>query len=348
VLQSKRPILWLLFAGLGAASVVVAAYSLVRPRSSEGPLAAAPPDQGHSVSCLGYIEPEDGVMILGARSLSGQPSLVGDIRVKDGDRVIAGQIVAILDSKEQLEAVWHQAEARVELAQKRLTQVKTGAKPADVASQQAEVARQQAELANAQKDYQRHEKLHEERVTSQAELDLSGLLVDSKSQMLNQSKEQLKSLSEVRPIDVEVAETEVRVAVADAQRARAEFNQSIIRSPIQGRVIRINARPGEEVGPKGIMEVGKTDHMYVIAEVAEVDIARLQPGSHATISGDGLPKSITGVVEEIGWKVAKNDVLYVDPAAFSDVRVVEVKIRLEDSKSVERLIHGRVNVIIKQ
>jgi HlyD family secretion protein len=184
-------------------------------------------------------------------------------------------------------------------------------------------------------------------VTSQVELDKSRLLVDSKSQTLNQSREKLRSLSEVRPIDVEVAETEVRVAVADALRAKAEFNQSIIRSPIEGRIIRINARPGEEVGPRGIMEVGKTDRMYVVAEVAEVDITRLQSRSHATISGDGLPRSITGVVEQIGWKVAKNDILNADPAAFSDARVVEVKIRLEDSKSVERLIHGRVHVIIK-
>jgi HlyD family secretion protein len=345
----KRPILWLLLAALGGASLA-AACSLLRPKSSQE-LMASPrvhPDQEDTVSCLGYIEPEDGVVIIGARSLSGQPSLVGDLRVDDGDRVSAGQIVAILNSTEQLEAAWHQADTRVELAQKRLTQVQTGAKPADVASQQAEVARLQSELANARRDYQRLEKLHEEKVTSQSELDQSRLIVDSKSQTLNQSREKLRSLSEVRPIDVEVAETEVRVAVADARRAKAEFNQSIIRSPVQGRVLRVNARPGEEVGPKGIMEIGKTDRMYVIAEVAEVDIPRLQPRSQATISGDGLPKSITGVVEQIGWKVAKNDILYADPAAYSDARVVEVKIRLDDSKSVERLIHGRVHVIIRR
>src|SRR5262245_53130344 len=69
------------------------------------------------VSCLGHIEPEDGTVRLGARSLSGQPSIVSSLLVKEGDTIRAGQVIAILNSNQQLEATMRQAEANVRVAE---------------------------------------------------------------------------------------------------------------------------------------------------------------------------------------------------------------------------------------
>lgn len=347
--QTGRKLLWFFCVALAVAAVA-AAVVFVRSTGNEQHTASPPapdPAQEQAVGCLGRIEPEDGVIVVGARSISGQPSIIAELRVKEGDYIRTGQILAVLNSKDQLEAVWRQAEARIELAQKRLVQIKTGAKEGDIAAQRAEIARLQAELVNAAKEYERQQKLHQKGVTSASALDLSRLLVESKQQMLSQAKERLNSLTEVRQTDVNVAEAEVQAAIAEARRARAEFDQALIRSPIQGQVIRINARPGEEVGLKGIMELGKTDRMHVIAEVPETDIGRVKVGHHATITSSSLKGDIKGSVVQLGLKVAKNDVLNTDPAAYSDARVVEVKIRLEDSRSVANLIHGQVNVVIK-
>src|SRR5688572_18925483 len=58
-----------------------------------------------SIGALGRIEPRDGVVRLGARSLSGQPSIVGKVLVREGDAVYVGQVLAELDAAAQLQAM---------------------------------------------------------------------------------------------------------------------------------------------------------------------------------------------------------------------------------------------------
>ena len=86
--------------------------------------------------------------------------------------------------------------------------------------------------------------------------------------------------------------------------------------------------------------------MYVVAEVSDRDIARVRVGQRASIIGDAFTEPLGGIVERIGTKVAKNDVLNVDPAAMSDARVVETWIRLDTSEKAAGLIHGQVTVRI--
>jgi HlyD family secretion protein len=342
----SRPIpIWYLAAGV-AAIVLVAA--LVFFRHAKVPqTTAAPAASPRAVACLGRIEPEDGVRVIGARSLSGQPSLVGEVEVREGDFVRAQQILALLNSKDELEAVVRQAHANVDLARKRLAQVKAGAKAGDIAAQKSEVARIQVELENAQVEYARTQALYEEKVGSKSTLDLRRVEVESKARLLDQATERLRSVSEVRSSDVSVAEADVAVAVAQEQRARAEYEASIVRAPISGQVVKIHARPGEEVGPKGIMELGHTDRMYVIAEVPDTQIGFVQPGHHAVVTIDGLSSQLSGTVQQIGSEVGKNELIYTDAAALSDARVLEVKILLDDGKSAARLIHAQARVLIK-
>jgi len=58
--------------------------------------------------------------------------LVRELRVKEGDRVRAGQPLAILDGNDQLQAALDQCRARLAVARSRLAQVKAGAKNADL------------------------------------------------------------------------------------------------------------------------------------------------------------------------------------------------------------------------
>lgn len=346
--REGRKLIWFLLIFL-AVLIVAGGWVLVRlNKGRETAASPAAPDskQSPSIACLGHIEPEDGVMTLGARSLSGQPSIVAELRVKEGDLVKSGQVLAVLNSKEQLEGVLRQAEARVNVARNRLAQVKVGAKASDVAAQQAEIGRLQAELANAQLEYRRYQQLTQKEVVPASALDPRRLLVETITQTINQAKERITSLTEVRQVDIDLAEAELEAALADVNRASAELKQATIHSPLTGLVIRILAWPGEEVGPGGIMEFAKTDQMYVIAEVAEVDISRVQVGQSATIASSTLPTKIKGTVERIGTKVGKNAILFTDPASFNDTRVVEVKIRLEESKIAAGLIHAQVSVVI--
>lgn len=342
---ARRISIWFLV--LSVSAVVFLTAVLLHPGKT--PSAATVTSSSlRAVACLGRVEPEDGVRVIGARSLSGEPSLVGEIRVREGDFVHNQQILALLNSKEELDAVLRQAQANVELAGKRLAQVKAGAKSGDIAAQKAEAARTQVELENARVEFARTQALYDEKVGSKSVLDLRRMEVESKARLFDQATEKLRSLSEVRDTDVNVAEADVEVAVAQEQRARAEYEASIVRAPISGQVIRIHARPGEEVGQKGIMELAHTDRMYVIAEVPDTEIGLVRAGYHAVVTIDGLTAQLSGTVEQIGSEVGKNALLYTDGAALSDARVVEVKVLLDDCKSAARLIHAQARVLIRQ
>jgi HlyD family secretion protein len=335
------------FFGLGIPAIVIVT-ALVFLHHAKVPLASsAATESPRAIACLGRIEPEDGVRVIGARSLSGEPSLIGEVEVREGDTVRAQQILAVLNSKDELEAVLRQAQANVDLARKRLVQVKAGARSGDIAAQKAEVARIQAELENVQVEYARTQALYDEQVGSKSTLDLRRVEVESKARILDQANERLNSLSEVRDTDVNVTEADVAVAIAQEQRAQAEYEASIVRAPISGQVVKIHARPGEEVGPKGIMELGHTDRMYAIAEVPDTQIGFVHVGYRAKVTIDGLPAELHGKVQQIGSEVGRNELLYTDEAALSDARVVEVKILLDDGQSTAHLIHAQARVLIQ-
>ena len=299
-----------------------------------------------AVACRGRIEPQNGVLRVAAPYLFGRPSLVKELRVKEGDRVKAGQLLAILDGRDQLQAAWDQSRARASVARSRVAQVKAGAKSADLAAQRAEIARLEAGLESATREYQRYAQLRKSDDVTASELDARQTAVTSAQHLLDESQARLKSMTEVRQTDVDVAEAELRAAIADQERARRELKSAMVYSPATGQVIKIHAHAGEATDAKGILELAQTDHMYAVAEVYETDIGKVRPGQQATITSDLLSQPVQGQVERIGMRVTPSSVLPVDPASFADSRVIEVRIRLDDSRPVGGLINGKVSVVI--
>jgi HlyD family secretion protein len=301
--------------------------------------------QAEGVGCLGRIEPLDGVVHVAARALGGQPSIVGRLLVKEGDAVRVGQVLAELESRHQLEAAVLQAQAQIEVARKRLAQVQAGAKPSELAAQQAEIERLQMELTNAEQEHRRYASLGDNVTRSQ--IDALQLRVDATSKSLTAAKQRLASLTEVRPVDVELARAEFDAAVRNEARARAERDATIIHSPTDGRVTKIFAWPGEQVQNEGLLELAPAGPVYVVAEVPESDIRRVKVGQRAAISGDGVPPGTEGTVERIAIKVLQNQLVHVDPATFSDARIVNVWIKVANGEPLANLINMRVDVIIR-
>jgi HlyD family secretion protein len=340
-----KTVLWAAFLLVLAGMVVAVARQVGGSKSAALAQYDAKWLKAQPVSSLGRIEPGNGVVALGARSLMGQPCLISELRVKEGDYVQAGQVLAILNSKDQLEAAWHGAVARAVLAGKRLEQIQAGAKAGDLAAQEAEVTRLRAELANAEVEHRRNQALFDGKVLSASAYDTSRLRVDNDRELLRQATERLRALAEVRETDLNVARADLKAAEAGAAEAKAQYEQSLIRSPIPGRVIKIHSWPGAEVGPKGVMELGQTDQMFVAAEVLEGDLPRIFLGQKTTANGDALPQPLEGVVDQIGMKVARSEIINTDPAAFADTRVIEVKVRLLNPKLAENFINAEVRVV---
>jgi HlyD family secretion protein len=145
---------------------------------------------------------------------------------------------------------------------------------------------------------------------------------------------------------------QVEAAVESARQnlnlAQAKLDRTIIRAPRDGRVLRVITHSGETIGEQGILDLGNTNQMDVVAEVYESDIGLVKVGQPVTITSrnGAFETPITGKVSEIGWQIFKNDVLDDDPAANADARVVEVRVRLNDSKAVEALTNLQVDVRI--
>ena len=87
--------------------------------------------------------------------------------------------------------------------------------------------------------------------------------------------------------------------------------------------------------------------MYAIAEVYETDICMVKIGQEAMVQSPALKKAIPGIVENIGLLVFKNKIVNIDPYSDVNVRVVEVQIRLLESKLLESLTNHQVHVKIK-
>ncbi len=97
-----------------------------------------------TVTALGRLEPKGEVIELSAPGMA-EASRVEKLLVKEGDKVQADQVVAILDSRDTLMAAFKEAKEAVRVAQANLKMVKAGAKQGDIEAQKAAIARLQAE-----------------------------------------------------------------------------------------------------------------------------------------------------------------------------------------------------------
>ena len=159
--------------------------------------------------------------------------------------------------------------------------------------------------------------------------------------------QRLGSVAEVRPTDIKQAEAQVLVAQSNFEKAKIELEKAVVKSPIPATVLKVYAKDNESVGTTGIMDLGITDQMYVMAEVDENSITKVSVGNRAIVKSDAFPGEISGKVERIGAQVRKNAVTSADPADKQDIRVVEVKIRLDDSSLVKGFTNLQVKVAIQ-
>jgi HlyD family secretion protein len=105
---------------------------------------ATPPPKVNAVAALGRLEPDGEVIKLTASS--SQTVLVRQILVKEGDKVVPNQVIAILDNVGTKQAQLAKANEEIKVAKTNLAKVKAGAKTGEVSAQRAEVTRLEASL----------------------------------------------------------------------------------------------------------------------------------------------------------------------------------------------------------
>jgi HlyD family secretion protein len=353
------------------------------PQAIASPQAVAPLP---TVTALGKLEPSGTIISVSAAN-TGDGSRIEELRVKEGDRLQKGDIIAVLNSQKRLQASLNQATEQVRVVQAKLAQVKSGAKSGEIQAQNAQiaqikaertgdlntqtavVARLEAEVENARVEADRYDSLLKdggvsaslrdskrlvwqtsqrqlqegraglERIRNaraeqineaQAALDRSQ---SSRDEQLEAASATLNQIAEVRPVDVQTAQAEINQAQAAVEKAEAELEQSYVRAPAAGSILKINTRAGEKIAAEGIVDMGRTQEMTALVEVYESDVKRLQVGDSAVVVSDAIASELKGTVSEIGQKVLRQNVVNTDPTANTDSRVMEVRIRLDNASS---------------
>ena len=347
----NKSLKWIgLAAMLAVLSLLPIWYVLHQRGQKTADAAAAPVEDTHAVSCLGRIQPEDGVIQVAGPYIWGDshPARVESLKVREGEDVHRGQALAVFVGRTNLEASVAQAQAQIAKARLRVEQVKGGGKKSDLAAQQAEISRLEAEAEHARTELRRYEALRTTDDVTVSEVDARRNVVQVSEFAVEAARHRLESMQEPSDTEVRLAEADLAEAEANEQRTRLDFEASTIYAPADGRVLHINAREGEEVGLSGLMDIARNGSMFVLAEVYETDIGRVRVGQHATISGDPLGSTVlTGVVDRISHNVKDAVVMPGDTVSFSDKRVVETLIRLDRSRPAANLIGGRVIVVIQ-
>lgn len=286
------------------------------------------------VVALGRVIPFGDITSVATPSGAGD-ARVAEVRVAVGDIVAAGQILAVLDNLPQLQSAVTSAEAVVAVREATLVQTRASNR-ASLGEAQASYERAQATSTAAQADLNRGTSLLERGITTRAQFDQ---IVAAATQAARDVERALATLSryatgsETVQADIAVAQANLDAAGADLARAIQDLDGAYVRAPERGTVLDINVRAGERPPSDGIIDLGDTSQMTVVAEVYQSLIGRVTIGDPVTITAEALAQDLTGVVSAIGLEIGRQSITSSDPASNTDARVVDVIIVLDPASS---------------
>lgn len=250
------------------------------------------------------------------------------IEVDEGETVKAGQIVAHLDDRlararvRGAEAALAQAKARYDLARR-------GPRREDL-----DAARAEAAAASADADHRSAEQIRSEKLgqvgaiaSASAETDSAAARVSTATAAAASARYQALAHG-TRIEQVAEANAAVEGASADLAAAQIALDQTVLKAPRDGVVLRRLVEIGTLVGtltPLPVVTVADLSTLELRAEIDEADVAAIKLGKAAYATADAygderFPIHVTRVTRELGRKTVRDD----DPRAKVDTRVLEV------------------------
>lgn len=272
------------------------------------------------------------------------------VEIEDNQTVQAGAVLFRIDDRDY-RARLAQANANIEAAQARLTNVDAESELQLALIRQAEAQKQsaEAELNRATKASDRHRQLIRSNAVSQAQID------ESDAARLRAEAGVLAASATVeaqqRRIAVLVTQRDAAVAaVAQAQAARdlaqIDLDNTVVRAPIGGVIGNRQVRVGRLVVPgAALLDIVPVADVWIVANFKETQLALIRPGQRARITVDGYPnEALEGVVDSFApGSGSAFSLLPADNATGNFVRVVQrvpVKIRLTSNPLPGRLVPG--------
>lgn len=252
------------------AVMAIGAYFLLRPRSDGSALAAS-----------GTVEATEAALGFQAAGR------IAEIRVNEGDRVKAGDTLAILDRTE-LDARQAQARAQAAAAEAALSELERGARSEELVQAREADSAAAARLADAERDLARAQQLYRGGAASQEVQDKARLAADVARSQREQAAQQLR-LVLTGPRTERIAAQRAMVASSQAllRQVNAQLTNAVVIAPFDGVVTVRQRQPGEVVAPGSpVVTVSNFGDRWVRIYIAENRLGAVAIGAPATITTD--------------------------------------------------------------
>lgn len=288
----------------------------------------AAPLAAETLSALGRVLPRTGVL-----DLAGTPGdLVEKIAVAEGDWAEPGQVLVRLSSASAAGKQLAAAEADLAAARRSTA--------AEIA-----LARDHVALVEAQA------KIADERLTRMVAAAknsefISPDQIEDRKVGLQTARNLVATARHDLDKALRAADKSVRAAEAEVEAARTRLARAEIRAPARLRVLKSRIHEGGQAPAQWLLKLGDTSRMIVVAEIYEADILKVKPGQKVTVGSAALPKKMTGRVESVAGIIYPNSLEGLDPNESSRSRIVDVRIAMDESSPLDRLVLLQVDVVI--
>jgi HlyD family secretion protein len=206
------------------------------------------------------------------------------VTVAEGERVAAGQVVALLRSEEAVRRV-EQAGLVVETARRELEAARRGPSPEELRRARAEVARLAALTAQAAADLSRNRSLAARGAIPAAEAERAAMALAAAKAAEEVAREAEATLAALpREEDVRVAEARLREAEGSVGLADTELARRALTAPFAGLVARRLADPGLAISPGApVILLADLARSEIRVDTDETNLARLRIGQSAQV-----------------------------------------------------------------
>lgn len=290
---------------------------------------AVPTDPAAWVAAPGRVEPWSEEMRLGF-DMAGK---IRDVTVEEGDRVRQGQILARL-AADELKARVEAAGQFLVASEAQLAKILAGARNMERKEARAAVNEAKAILDVARIENERRRNLLSHEVLSKEEADRAEREYKVAAERFDAARQHFHLVDDpAREEDVKKAMADVAEARARLAEAQALAEKGVIRSPIDGVVLRKHRRAGEMVSVSfdtPVITVGDISRLRVRADVDERDIAKVVVGQPAILMAEAYGRHrFTGTVSRVTSILGKKNIHTDDPAEKNDTRILETLIDLD-------------------
>ncbi len=323
-------------AGTGCVAVSASAYFAgARPLAVETVVAS-----GSATPSLRTVLLTAGGYVRDARVVYVAPRVAGrvvSLLVREGDRVAAGSLIALLDTRDLAQEV-DEAGANCELAAANLRKLEAGSRPEEIAESQAQLQALTVAQERAERELTRSKALFADGLVTAQALDQ----VETEAQAGARKLEAARQASRLvaagpRREDIDSGRAALQAARAHLLAASNRLSYTRVVAPVAGRVLRKFRNVGDFVSPdvafiegyetvavgSPIVSLAAAGEQEVSADINESDIAKVALGQSVEVSPNAYPEDgLRGTVTQIA------------PRADRNKNTVEVKVTLRDAARV--------------